>query len=142
MMFDARPHWKALQRNWRMQTGVTLVLPIALVWFIGEQPGAWPEGAIPLFVLGLATLFLSLWRFRHYKAALIAAEGLGDQPPAEAAWATLHKQQLLGLMNAKFPAWMGMLHFVCTNEIVPLVLLVLASMGVMLLYRPPSAWVK
>lgn len=141
-MFDARPHWKALQRNWRMQTGVTLVLPIALVLLLSEQPGAWPEGAIPLFIAGLATLFLSLWRFRHYKQALIAAEGLGDSPQAEAAWATLHKQQLLGLLNGKFPAWAGMLQYVCTGEVVPLILLVLASMGVMLLYRPPSAWVQ
>ncbi|MFN3579031.1 MAG: MFS transporter [Pseudomonas sp.] len=141
-MFDARPHWRALQRNWRMQTVVTLGLPIALVWFLSDQAGAWEEGALPLFILGLATLFLSVWRFRHYKAALIEAEGLGDAPEAEAAWARLHRQQLLGLMNAKLPAWVGMLHFVCVAEVVPLILLVLASMGVMLLYRPPSAWVQ
>lgn len=141
-MFDPVPHWRALRRNWRMQSIVTLCLPIALAWLLKDQPGAWEEGAIWLFILGLATLFLSLWRFRRYKAALIEADRLGEAPEAAEAWVTLHREQLLGLLNAKLPAWMGMLHYVCTSEVVPLTLLVLASMGVMLLYRPPTAWVK
>ncbi|HDZ57931.1 MAG TPA: MFS transporter [Pseudomonas xinjiangensis] len=141
-MFDTTPHWKALQRNWRMQCAASLLLPIALVWLLGGWQAAWAGGAIPLFILGLATLFLSVWRFRHYKFALIEAESLDDTPAAEQAWARLHHQQLLGLLNAKLPGWIGMLHYVATAEIVPLVLLVLTSQGVILLYRPPSAWVK
>jgi len=141
-MFDATPHWRALLRNWRMQTGVTLGLPIALAWFLSQQQPAWEAGALPLFILGLATLFLSLWRFRFYKHALIKAEGLGEAPEAADAWVELHRQQMLGLLNAKLPAWMGMLHYVAVGEIIPLILLVLASMGLMFLYKPPSAWVK
>lgn len=141
-MFDSTQHWLALRRNWRMQSIVTLGLPIALVWLLRDQPGAWEDGAIVLFVLGLSALFLSLWRFRRYKAALIEAERLGEAPEAADAWIVLHRAQLLGLLNAKLPAWIGMLHYVCTSEVVPLTLLVLASMGVMLLYRPPTAWVK
>ncbi len=141
-MFDTRPHWKALQRNWRLQTVVSLGLPIALVWFLGSWEGAWEQAAIPLFVVGVASVFLTLRRFRYYKQALIEADRQGLQPEAEAAWARLHHQQLLGLLNAKLPGWIGMLQYVCAGELVPLILLVLASQGVMLLYRPPAAWVQ
>ena len=142
MMFDPQPHWRALQRNWRMQCAASLLLPIALVWILGDWESAWEDGAMPIFIFGLATVFLSLWRFRHYKHALIEAEGLGTAPEAESAWARLHHQQLLGLLNGKLPGWIGMLHYVATSDLVPLVLLVLTSQGIMLLYRPPSAWVK
>ncbi|SDT94573.1 hypothetical protein [Halopseudomonas salegens] len=142
---DSAINWKALQRNWRMQTGVSLILPIALVWLLRDSSGSWEEAAIPLFVLGLVSMFLTLWRFSPYKRALVAVGNLSEQVNAadtESTWANLHHQQMLGLLNAKIPGWIGMLHFVCTGELTPLILLVLASQGLLLLYRPPSAWVN
>ncbi len=141
---DPAVNWKALQRNWRMQTIVSLILPIALVWLLRDSSGSWEEAAIPLFVLGLASMFLTLWRFSPYKRALVAVDQLSDpaEADAEATWASLHHQQMLGLLNAKIPGWIGMLHFVCTGELTPVILLVLASQGLLLLYRPPSAWVN
>lgn len=138
-MTDTAQHWKALQRNWRMQTAVTLMLPIALVWLLSDGDAAWPEASMALFVLGLSSIFLTLWRFRPYKQALVAVDAAGVD---EAHWARLHHQQMLGLLNGKIPAWIGMLHFVCTAELTPLILLALASQGLLLLYRPPSAWVN
>lgn len=141
-MSEDQTHWKALQRNWRMQCIASLILPVALVWFLGDWEPAWPEGAMLLFVVGLASVAPTLWRFRRYKQALIAADAKSGTPEAEQAWTDLHQQQLLGLLHAKLPGWIGMLHYVCTAELIPLVLLVLATQGIMLLYRPPSAWVK
>ncbi|MEH6389789.1 MAG: hypothetical protein V7772_18175 [Pseudomonas profundi] len=139
-MLDTHTHWKALQRNWRMQCAASLLLPIALVWLLGDnwQP-VLDSAAVPIFIVGLASTLLTVWRFRQYRFALVEADNNGDSPAAEQAWARLHHQQLLGLLNAKLPGWIGMLHYVAVGEIVPLILLVLASQGAMLLYRPPTA---
>ncbi|PRB79377.1 hypothetical protein [Pseudomonas sp. MYb185] len=138
-MLDARPHWQAMRRNWRMQCLASLILPIAVVWLFHDRDGgAYASVGVPLFIAGLLTLLLTVWRFRHYKQALLQVDALGDDSQAESAWNRLHHNQLLGLTNAKLPGWIGMLHYVCTMEAVPLVLLVLASQGAMLLYRPPS----
>lgn len=136
-MLDTQTHWKALQRNWRMQCAASLILPIALVWLLGDdwQP-VLENAAVPIFVVGLASIFLTVWRFRQYKFALIEAD---SSDATEQAWARLHHQQLLGLLNAKLPGWIGMLHYVATGELIPLILLVLASQGAMLIYRPPTA---
>lgn len=134
---DAQIHWQAMRRNWRMQCLASLVLPIAVVWFFHDRDGgAYPEVAVPLFIAGLLTLLLTVWRFRHYKAALMQIDGHSAEAQTEQAWNRLHHNQLLGLTNAKLPGWIGMLHYVCTMEMLPLILLVLASQGAMLLYRP------
>lgn len=142
-MLDTHAHWKALQRNWRMQCAASLLLPIALVWLLGDdrQP-MMDNAAVPLFMLGLASIFLTVWRFRQYRFALIETDNSGDSSVTEQAWARLHHQQVLGLLNAKLPGWIGMLHYVVAGEIIPLILLVLASQGAMLLYRPPTARMK
>ncbi len=130
-------HWQAMRRNWRMQCLASLALPIAVVWFFHDRDsGAYETVAVPLFIFGLLTLLLTVWRFRHYKAALLEIDGQGEEAQSEKAWNRLHHVQLLGLTNAKLPGWVGMLHYVCTLEILPLILLVLASQGAMLLYRP------
>ncbi|GGJ09464.1 hypothetical protein [Halopseudomonas pertucinogena] len=136
-MIDTRIHWLALRRNWRMQTLASLILPIAVVWFFHDRDGgAYETVGMPLFVAGLLTLGLTVWRFRHYKASLLEVDAAVGEAPSEQAWSRLHHNQLLGLTNAKLPGWIGMLHYVCTLEIMPLVLLVLASQGAMMLYRP------
>ncbi|MFA5678049.1 MAG: hypothetical protein WC953_06520 [Pseudomonas sp.] len=134
---DNQIHWQAMRRNWRMQCLASLILPIAVVWFFHDRDGgAYPSVGIPLFIAGLLTLLLTVWRFRHYKTALTQVDAQPAETESEPAWSALHRNQLLGLTNAKLPGWMGMLHYVCTMEILPLVLLVLASQAAMLLYRP------
>ncbi|MEH6567157.1 MAG: MFS transporter [Halopseudomonas sp.] len=141
-MFDAKPQWRILRTLWRMQTASVLLLPILVVWLMGEWEGVLSAAAIPLFALAMASLFVTLWRFRRYKLALIQAEKLGNDEGAQAAWAALHRQQMFGLLAAELPAFIGLFHYFCTGESIPLLLLVLVSLGVMALYRPPSAWVK
>ena len=82
-MSDDQTHWKALQRNWRMQCAASLLLPVALVWFLGDWEPAWPDGAMLLFVVGLASVAPTLWRFRRYKQALIKADAQSATPEAE-----------------------------------------------------------
>lgn len=130
-------HWLAMRRNWRMQCLASLILPIAVVWFFHDRDGgAYQSVGVPLFIAGLLTLLLTVWRFRHYKASLQLVDGQSEEANTDQAWNRLHHNQLLGLTNAKLPGWVGMLHYVCTMEILPLVLLVLASQCAMLLYRP------
>lgn len=133
---DTLIHWQAMRRNWRMQSLAALILPIAVVWFFHDRDGgAYQSVGLPLFIAGLMTLGLTVWRFRHYKSALLQVDGAAGTGN-EQEWNRLHHHQLLGLTNAKLPGWVGMLHYVCTMEMLPLILLVLASQGAMLLYRP------
>src|SRR5690606_1079553 len=97
--------------------------------------GACPGLKVPLFIAGMLTLLLTVWRFGLYKAAL---QQVGAAPAAadEPAWNRLHHTQLLGLTHSQLPCWIRMLHYVRTLEMLPLILQVLASQGAMLLYRP------
>ncbi len=139
MSIDSQTHWQSLRRSWRIQCGTITVLPIILVWIAREPQAALNSVGVPLFVLGLLTLLLTLWRYRLYRAAVLQIDAVSGSEQAPSAWDRVRHTQLLGLSMAKLPGWVGMLHYVCTAELTPLILLVLASIGVMLLYRPPSA---
>lgn len=136
---DAQTHWQGLRRSWRIQCGTIAVLPVILVWIAREPQAPYDNVGVPLFILGLLTLLLTLWRYRLYRAAVMNLDAVADGDQAQSAWDRVRHNQLLGLSVAKLPGWVGMLHYVCTAELTPLILLVLASIGVMLLYRPPSA---
>ena len=142
MTFDPKPHWSALRSVWRMLSLTVLLLPILLVVVLGDWTGLFDQAAVPLFTVGMASLMLTLWRFRLYKRTLIRAEGLGDSAEAASAWAVLHRNQSLGLAAAALPALIALVHYFCVGEAIPLVLLVIVSLGAMLLYRPPAAWVN
>ncbi|MEH6493931.1 hypothetical protein [Halopseudomonas sp.] len=141
-MFDAKPQWRTLRTVWRMQSASALLIPIIVVWVMGDWDGVFQSAALPLFTLAMVSLFVTLWRFRRYKLALIQAEALGNEEGAKAAWSVLHREQMLGLLAAELPGFIGVIHFFCTGEWIPLLLLVLVSLGAMALYRPPAAWVK
>ena len=110
---DAQTHWQAMRRNWRMQCLASLILPVAVVWFFHDRDaGAYETVGLPLFIAGLLTLGLTVWRFRHYKASLLQVDRQGQAAADEQSWNRLHHNQLLGLTNAKLPGWIGMLHYV------------------------------
>ncbi|UJJ32840.1 MFS transporter [Halopseudomonas maritima] len=140
-MFDPKPHWRTLRSVWRMLSLTVLLLPILLVVVLGDWNGLFDAAAVPLFAIGMTTLLLTLWRFRLYKRALIRVDALGTSDEAAGAWASLHRLQSLGLSAAALPALVALVHYFCVGEVIPLVLLVVVSLGVMLLYRPPAAWV-
>jgi len=91
-----------------MQAGVTLACD-CLVWFIGRaRKVAWPAGGHPLFVVGWQRSSV-VWRSGFTSPPLDCAETLGECEAGR--WATLHKQQSAGALNAKFPAWNGICCF-------------------------------
>ncbi len=124
-----------------MLSAAVLLLQILLVVVLGDWNGLFDAAAVPLFAIGMTTLLLTLWRFRLYKRALIRVDALGTSDEAAGAWASLHRLQSLGLSAAALPALVALVHYFCVGEVIPLVLLVVVSLGVMLLYRPPAAWV-
>jgi len=140
-MFDSRPHWKALQRKTGgMQAGVTLGLAdcLGVVYWL-RQEGACPEGAISRCWVGLGNALPVLLRFRALQGQAFDCrrKALGDKAEAEAGLGPrLHKHATaLGAFECQVPGVDGHAAVVCYNEVSTLILLVLASMGVMLLYR-------
>ncbi len=88
-------------------TLLAMVLPPLLI------PAFWPAAwqidlpAMPLFMLGLLSLFASLPCFTRYKHALIATERAFDCAEEPAAWARLRRTRTQALVVAALPAWIG-----------------------------------
>lgn len=121
---------------WWRQLALTLapLLLINLLFGAGRQPGVL---AMPLFIAGLASLFVSLPLFSAYKRALFAlAKALNtiDEP---AAWLSLAERRRPALLGAGLPAWIAALAVFAGLEAVPQILLALASVVVFYLYRTP-----
>lgn len=121
---------------WWRQLALTLapLFLINVLFGVGRQPGVL---AMPLFVAGLASLFISLPLFNAYKRALFAtvkALNTADEP---AAWLTLAERRRPALLGAGLPAWIAALAVFAGLEAVPQILLALASIVVLYLYRIP-----
>ena len=121
---------------WWRQLALTLapLFLINVLFGVGRQPGVL---AMPLFVAGLASLFISLPLFSAYKRALFAtvkALKTADEP---AAWLTLAERRRPALLGAGLPAWIAALAVFAGLEAVPQILLALASIVVLYLYRIP-----
>ena len=121
---------------WWRQLALTLapLLLINVLFGAGRQPGVL---AMPLFIAGLASLFVSLPLFSAYKRALFAtvkALNTADEP---AAWLTLAERRRPALLGAGLPAWIAALAVFAGLEAVPQILLALASIVVLYLYRIP-----
>jgi hypothetical protein len=93
--------------------------------------------ALPLFVIGLATLFFNLPRFTAYKHALITTEKALDSDAEPAAWTALRAIRLRALRIAALPAWLAAVGAPLGLEPVAQVLLVCASLALLVLYRVP-----
>ncbi|SDH85534.1 hypothetical protein SAMN05216588_10841 [Pseudomonas flavescens] len=121
---------------WWRQLALTLapLLLINLVFGAGRQPAVL---AMPLFVAGLASLFVSLPLFGGYKRALFAAAKALDTPDEPAAWLALAERRRVAFLGAGLPAWIAAVAVFAGLEAVPLVLLALASVVLLYLYRIP-----
>nr|WP_232965858.1 MFS transporter [Pseudomonas palleroniana] len=93
--------------------------------------------AMPFFIAGVASMFLSLRYFNGYKHALIATSKALDTPDEPAAWITLAARRRTALMVAALPAWIGTLAVFVGLEAVPLCLLALSTLVLFYLYRIP-----
>ncbi|MBU1331455.1 MAG: MFS transporter [Gammaproteobacteria bacterium] len=93
--------------------------------------------SMPLFIAGVASMFVSLPLFSAYKRALIATEKALDSPEEPAAWLALAAQRRKAFLGAGLPAWIGAVAVFSGLEAVPLVLLALSSIVLLCLYRIP-----
>lgn len=93
--------------------------------------------AMPLFVAGLAALFVSLPLFHGYKRALIATAKALDSEQESAAWLELANCRRLALLGAGLPAWIAAVAVFAGLEAIPLLLLASASVVLLYLYRIP-----
>ncbi|WP_079204582.1 MFS transporter [Pseudomonas sp. CC6-YY-74] len=93
--------------------------------------------SMPMFIAGLASMFVSLPLFHAYKHALIATEKALDSPEEPAAWLALAARRRLALLGAGLPAWIAAIAVFAGLEAIPLILLALSSAVLFYLYRIP-----
>ena len=115
-----------------------MVVPVLVSSQLPQLAGRFGEPlALPLFLVGLATLFLNLPCFTAYKHSLIATEkDLGSDAEAS-SWAALRAVRLRALRTAALPAWLAAIGAPLGLEPVAQVLLVSGSLVLLLLYRIP-----
>ncbi len=121
---------------WWRQLALTLapLLVINLLFGAGKTVSVL---AMPLFIAGLASMFVSLPLFGAYKRALIATEKALDTPAEPDAWLELANRRRLAFLGAGLPAWIAALAVFAGLEAIPLILLALSSLVLLYLYRIP-----
>lgn len=128
---------RRLALAWWQYLAVGLVPLPVMAWAFGGGEAMIPMLAMPLFIAGAATLFLTLPRFGAYKRALIAtAKALGTEAEP-AAWIELARVRRLAMTYACFPAWVAAVSVLVGLETVPQVLLALSTVVLLYLYRLP-----
>ncbi|MGZ0715037.1 MFS transporter [Pseudomonas palleroniana] len=128
---------RRLSFNWWQYLALAL-LPLFVINLLFSQAEPMLSVlAMPLFIAGVASMFLSLRYFNGYKHALIATSKALDTPDEPAAWITLAARRRTALMVAALPAWIGTLAVFVGLEAVPLCLLALSTLVLFYLYRIP-----
>ncbi len=92
---------------------------------------------MPLFIAGMASMFVSLPLFSAYKHALIATEAALDGEHEREAWLELARQRRKGFLGAGLPAWVAAIALFSGLNAVALILLSLSSVVLFCLYRIP-----
>lgn len=128
---------RRLAYAWWRQLGLSLAPLFVLNLLFGSAEAALPVLAMPLFIGGLASMFVSLPLFAAYKRALVATERALDTPAEPAAWIELAQRRRLAFLGAGLPAWIAALAIFVGLEAIPLMLLALASTVLLYLYRIP-----
>ena len=128
---------RRLSFSWWQQLLLTL-LPLVLVcWFFGKAEPLLPELGMPLFIAGVASMFVTLRTFGSYKHGLINLQKALDTPQEPAAWDELARARSRALLAAGLPTWIATLAVFVGLEGVPLLLLVLSTLVLFYLYRIP-----
>ena len=92
---------------------------------------------MPLFIAGVASMFVSLKFFGGYKHALIDTQKALDTPEEPGAWIHLAARRRTAFLAAGLPAWIAALAVFVGLEAVPLMLLALSTAVLFYLYRIP-----
>jgi hypothetical protein len=128
---------RRLALAWWWQLFVTLAPLFAVNAIFGTSEALVPILAMPMFIAGIASMFVSLKYFGPYKRALIATEKALDTPEEPAAWIQLAACRRIAFLAAGLPAWIGALAVFVGLEAVPLFLLAFSSVVLLYLYRIP-----
>nr|WP_262411688.1 MFS transporter [Pseudomonas sp. Wu6] len=123
--------------NWWQYLALALLPLFVINLVFGRAESLLPVLAMPLFIAGVASMFLSLRYFHGYKHALIATSKALDTAEEPAAWITLAARRRTALLVAALPAWIGALAVFVGLEAVPLCLLALSTTVLFYLYRIP-----
>jgi hypothetical protein len=128
---------RRLALAWWGQLALTLVPLLAASVLFGSDETMSLVLAMPLFIAGLLSMFVSLKPFGAYKRALIATEAALDTPEELAAWNRLAATRRKAFLAAGLPAWIAAAAVFVGLEAVPLVLLAISSVVLLYLYRIP-----
>ncbi|KAB0501354.1 MFS transporter [Pseudomonas moorei] len=128
---------RRLAVNWWQYLALALLPLFVINGVFGQSEAILPVLAMPLFVGGVASMFVSLKFFGGYKHALIATQKALDTPEEPAAWISLAATRRTAFLAAGLPAWIGALAVFVGLEAVPLVLLALSTTVLFYLYRIP-----
>lgn len=128
---------RRLSFNWWQYLALALVPLFVINLVFGQAESLLPVLAMPFFIAGVASMFLSLRYFNGYKHALIATSKALDTPEEPATWITLAARRRTALLVAAVPAWIGALAVFVGLEAVPLFLLALSTLVLFYLYRIP-----
>jgi len=128
---------RRLAVNWWQYLALALLPLFVINLVFGKAEPLLPVLAMPFFIAGVASMFVSLRYFHGYKHALIATGKALDTPEEPAAWITLAARRRVALLVAALPAWIGALAVFVGLEAVPLFLLALSTLVLFYLYRIP-----
>lgn len=128
---------RRLALAWWWQLFLTLAPLLVINGFFGTGEALVPILAMPMFIAGIASMFVSLKFFGGYKRALIATEHSLNTPEEPAAWIELAARRRTAFLAAGLPAWIAALAVFVGLEAVPLFLLAFSSVVLLYLYRIP-----
>jgi len=128
---------RRLSVDWWKYLALALVPLFVLNAVFGQGEAILPVLAMPLFIAGVASMFVTLRFFGPYKHGLIALQKALDTPQEPAAWAELGRARYRALLAAGLPVWIAALAVFVGLEGVPLLLLSVSTLVLFYLYRIP-----
>lgn len=131
---DAR---RRLALEWWCWLGIALLPVLVLDLLFADSQLLGESLHMPLFIVGLVSMFVTLRLFPAYKRGLIATEAALGSEREESAWLELARARRHGLMGAALPGWFAALAVFSGLNAVALLLLALSSVVLLCLYRIP-----
>ncbi|WP_459200393.1 MFS transporter [Pseudomonas tremae] len=128
-----------LEMAWWRQLGLTLAPLLVICLFFGSSEALVPVLAVPLFIAGIGSMFVSLKPFGSYKRALATTHAAIDTPEEPAAWIRLAAVRRLAFLAAGLPAWIAAIAVLFGLHPLPVCLLAFSSVVLLYLYRLPTA---
>ncbi len=128
---------RRLAVNWWQYLALALLPLFVINGVFSQADPVLPLLAMPFFIAGMASMFVSLKFFGGFKHALIDTHKALDSPEEPAAWINLAARRRVAFLAASLPAWIGALAVFVGLEAIPVMLLALASAVLFYLYRIP-----